>query len=354
MWRKLRIAILLLFLGVAAYSNWYDRLSTTDWDETLYVGVFPIDDADNAVARDYIDAPVGRSHCRHRAVPQRGSDGASASASRAPSASDLYPPVAERPPERAAGAGILQNMWWSLKLRMYARRAARAPAGRRRRSASSCMYHDPSFTSAVPHSVGMQKGLVGVVHAFADAGMTRTNNVVIAHEILHTLGATDKYDPQTLAPLFPIGYAEPERDPLHPQTFTEIMAGRYAVDARTFEMPESLDEVVVGDGHRARNPLDRDHERTLLETAQLRVAVPGRVLVDSFDCAIRAGEFIALLGGNGAGKSLLLRTLAGLRAPRRPARCASTAPTSRRSRAARSPCGSASCRRTRTPRRRVR
>ena len=35
-WRKVRIAILLLILGVAAYSNWYDRLSTTDWDETLY------------------------------------------------------------------------------------------------------------------------------------------------------------------------------------------------------------------------------------------------------------------------------------------------------------------------------
>ena len=54
---------------------------------------------------------------------------------------------------------------------------------------------------------------------------------------------------------------------------------------------------------------------TVLEAAQLRVAVPGRVLIDAFDCTIRAGEFMALLGGNGAGKSLLLRTLAGLRAP---------------------------------------
>jgi iron complex transport system ATP-binding protein len=53
----------------------------------------------------------------------------------------------------------------------------------------------------------------------------------------------------------------------------------------------------------------------LLETTQLRIAVPGRVLIDTFDCTIRRGEFIALLGGNGAGKSLLLRTLAGLRAP---------------------------------------
>ncbi len=50
-----------------------------------------------------------------------------------------------------------------------------------------------------------------------------------------------------------------------------------------------------------------------LETVGLRVAVPGRVLVDAFDHALRGGEFIALLGGNGTGKSLLLRTLAGLR-----------------------------------------
>jgi iron complex transport system ATP-binding protein len=54
---------------------------------------------------------------------------------------------------------------------------------------------------------------------------------------------------------------------------------------------------------------------SVLEAVQLRVAVPGRTLVDAFDCTVRAGEFMALLGGNGAGKSLLLRTMAGLRAP---------------------------------------
>jgi iron complex transport system ATP-binding protein len=53
----------------------------------------------------------------------------------------------------------------------------------------------------------------------------------------------------------------------------------------------------------------------LLEAEGLRVAVPGRVLVDLLNWNIRAGEFCALLGGNGSGKSLLLRTLAGLRAP---------------------------------------
>jgi iron complex transport system ATP-binding protein len=54
---------------------------------------------------------------------------------------------------------------------------------------------------------------------------------------------------------------------------------------------------------------------SLLEASGLRVAVPGRVLIEKLDCAVRAGEFLVLLGGNGTGKSLLLRTLAGLRAP---------------------------------------
>lgn len=53
----------------------------------------------------------------------------------------------------------------------------------------------------------------------------------------------------------------------------------------------------------------------LLEAAGLRVTVPGRVLIDSLDCSLRPGEMLALLGGNGSGKSLLLRTFAGLRAP---------------------------------------
>jgi iron complex transport system ATP-binding protein len=53
----------------------------------------------------------------------------------------------------------------------------------------------------------------------------------------------------------------------------------------------------------------------LLQTTKLRIEVPGRVLVDEFDSSVTRGEFVALLGGNGTGKSLLLRTLAGLRVP---------------------------------------
>ena len=52
----------------------------------------------------------------------------------------------------------------------------------------------------------------------------------------------------------------------------------------------------------------------LLDCKKLRISVPGRLLVDELEFSLRRGEFVAVLGQNGAGKSLTLTTLAGLRA----------------------------------------
>ena len=243
MWRNVRIAILLFIMALAAYSNWYDRLKTTDWDETLWIGVFPINAAGDPATATYIagltvdqvsdvEEFINREARRHGVGIDR------------PVRVELYPEVKERPPERAAG--LLGTMSWSLKMRLYARRNSRAPGRPPPTIRIFVQYHDPSFTQSVPHSVGLQKGLVGVVHAFAGRALASRNSVVIAHEILHTLGASDKYDPATLAPLYPIGYAEPELEPRFPQRLTEIMAGRYATGPRSFEMPESLADARVG------------------------------------------------------------------------------------------------------------
>jgi hypothetical protein len=88
--------------------------------------------------------------------------------------------------------------------------------------------------------------MLGVVHAFAARRAAAPNDVVITHELMHTLGATDKYDPETDAPRFPDGYAEPDRQPLLPQVHAEIMAGRMMISPTTWEMPDSLEAVVMG------------------------------------------------------------------------------------------------------------
>lgn len=51
----------------------------------------------------------------------------------------------------------------------------------------------------------------------------------------------------------------------------------------------------------------------LIEAAGLRVQIRDRVLVADLDLKAHGGEFVAVLGENGAGKTLTLHTLAGLR-----------------------------------------
>jgi iron complex transport system ATP-binding protein len=57
------------------------------------------------------------------------------------------------------------------------------------------------------------------------------------------------------------------------------------------------------------------HGAARLAGRALDVAVDGRTLVRALEFEARGGEFIAVLGRNGVGKTLTLHTLAGLRAP---------------------------------------
>lgn len=53
--------------------------------------------------------------------------------------------------------------------------------------------------------------------------------------------------------------------------------------------------------------------RVLLETQSLMIRTPNRVLLRELDWQVRAGECWCIIGRNGAGKSSLLRSVAGLR-----------------------------------------
>jgi iron complex transport system ATP-binding protein len=55
----------------------------------------------------------------------------------------------------------------------------------------------------------------------------------------------------------------------------------------------------------------------MLAARALSVAVPDRVLVEGLELELKPGEFLAVLGQNGAGKSTTLNVLAGLARPAR-------------------------------------
>jgi hypothetical protein len=88
-------------------------------------------------------------------------------------------------------------------------------------------------------------GRVGVTRVELDASTVDLALFVATHELLHTLGATDKYDTSGRT-LMPSGLAEPDRVPLYPQPGAEIMARNRVISPSYELVPESLDELVVG------------------------------------------------------------------------------------------------------------
>ena len=67
----------------------------------------------------------------------------------------------------------------------------------------------------------------------------------LTHEILHMLGAKDLYNDKGL-PRYPEGYVEPFKDPLHPQTFGEIMSRTIPQSPSEYIPLSSLDEARIG------------------------------------------------------------------------------------------------------------
>jgi hypothetical protein len=243
MWKRIRVAILLTVLVVVAAGTWIDRAVTTSWDRALVVGVYPINADNTAAASRYVESLSDAQFQAIGAFFAREAQAYGVALER-PVSVTLQPALDRAPPRLAADAGPLGVAWWSLQMRWYAWRATSSHPSQIR---LFVLYHDPEQSPSVPHSLGLQKGLIGVVYAFADPQMDGANNIVIAHELLHTLGATDKYDLATLLPTYPDGYGDPDAAPRFPQADAEVMAGRRALTRDTAEMPRSLEQVIVGE-----------------------------------------------------------------------------------------------------------
>jgi len=243
-WRAIRIAALMLVLVVVAGQNWLAKARSTDWDAPLTVGIYPINADDSAAAERFIQTLDPRSFEPVTAFVRQ-------EARRYglllddPFQIRLAPEVRTLPPSAPADPNPLAVIWWSLKLRCWAWRADTL-VGDSPDIQMFVLYHEPRSGQRLKDSLGLQKGLLGVVYAYADADNTARDNVVIAHELLHTVGATDKYDPASGLPVFPHGFARPDQDPLYPQQAAEIMAARIPLAIHETRMPPSLQFTLIG------------------------------------------------------------------------------------------------------------
>jgi hypothetical protein len=92
---------------------------------------------------------------------------------------------------------------------------------------------------------GASGGDLGVVRAAVDSGTVDQALMAMGHELLHCLGATDKYDGEGHA-VEPEGLAEPQRVPPYPQAYAEIMVGEVPLQPGRGRLVESLAEMRIG------------------------------------------------------------------------------------------------------------
>ena len=159
-----------------------------------------------------------------------------------------------RRPRCPTDPGPLDVALWSLRLRYWAWRVAADDPLPTPDVQVFAVYHESDGQHAAPDSTGLQKGLLAVAHLFCGSDAAAGNSLVVTHELLHTLGATDKYDRRTGQPLAPQGLGDPEQSPLYPQASGEIMAGRIAQESsrgRDSRGP-GADDGRPGDGPRDR------------------------------------------------------------------------------------------------------
>lgn len=236
------LALTLVLIGLG---SWLSRHHTAAWNRPLWVVAFPINGDGSAVTTAYIDTLTRASFApiEQYLSEQAQNHGVTLTT---PMEIRLGPQLNDQPPEPPYGGSILQIMAWSLHLRWWAWRAASAYDGPPINVRMFIVYHDPVLSPRLAHSLGLKEGMIGIANVFADRGMAGSNNVVVAHELLHTVGATDKYDPATDLPNYPDGYAEPERAPRYPQTRAELMAGRVPISDTQADIPRKLSETLIG------------------------------------------------------------------------------------------------------------
>lgn len=244
MFKKLRILILLFILVTVALASWRANGRLTSWENTVHITIYPIP-ADNSAMT---------AHFIRELEPDAFADIASWMQEESkrygrvilqPVALHIAPPVAAMPPLPPSQANPFEAIWWSLKLRWWAGQHDDV-AGIKPQVRLFVLFHDPEQQPQLPHSTGLNKGQIGVIHAFSSRAQRRQNAVVLTHELLHTFGATDKYERSTLLPIYPQGYAEPAREPRYPQHFAEIMGGRTPINAHQADIPENLERVLIG------------------------------------------------------------------------------------------------------------
>ena len=245
-WFVIRVTALLSVLAIVALYAWRDtvrRHERNEWKRTLDIALVVVRDgtvSGSAVSAltaqtHELEAALAREFARYRREPPR------------PFSFTWYGPAELRKPlPTPPDDGIWAAAKYAWSLRSFTADVdtqANVPS----RGFDSRVYVvvRPPSRSGFVEGMSEHGGRVGVALAELDESTVALTLFVTAHELFHTLGATDRYDAEGRT-VFPDGLAEPDKQPLFPQRYAELMARNRPLDAGREVPPESLDELFVG------------------------------------------------------------------------------------------------------------
>jgi hypothetical protein len=245
MFRFLRIAILLTILVVVAGRQFLtpDRLNS--WDKPLWMTIYPVLAEADPATRRYVESLTPQAFTAINGFIKQQALRYGRSLEQ-PLIIQVAKPLTAVPPDLPVQNSGLNVALWSLKMRWWVWRHGRqdglAPADAR----MFVLYQQSKPGELLERSVGVRNGAFGIVNAAASRQMSARNRVIITHELLHILGAIDRYEMATGQPLAPDGLANPAQVPLYPQQRAEIMAGRIATGPQGWRRPATLQSCVIG------------------------------------------------------------------------------------------------------------
>jgi hypothetical protein len=245
---RIRVSVLLALLALVLVYAWHDREARrgrNGFERTLDVALViveaaPVDPSALALLRSRVRELERRlTNEFHRYRP----------AGVQPFAFVLFGPVPEgRAPPAQAQAGVLalaRRAWELWRFTHDVDTRAHVPSSGFDARVYVVVRPPANSARAFVEGASEQGGRVGIALVELDESMVDFALFVVAHELFHTLGATDKYEPGGRT-RFPDGLAEPELVPALPQRFAELMAENRPIDALHEAPPSSLAELAVG------------------------------------------------------------------------------------------------------------
>lgn len=253
--RRLRVLLLLLalaVLGIYAMDLQVERDARREWLRPLHVAVVLVELGELTPSVEHAFRARARDAADLLAVERR----RYLARSDVPFVFHVFGPVRgesrPRAPDEDAEsgeAGLFDRMLYGIELRRFLRGlndAARLDADRFDvRMYVFAQPAAPGHAARFVEGVGESGGELGMVDVDLDLTMIDTAWIAVAHETLHTVGATDKYTDSGRSAV-PEGLADPTRQPLYPQKHAEIMAGEIALSPDEGRLVDRLEDVRIG------------------------------------------------------------------------------------------------------------